>query len=141
MYTVALSMDIKNELPPNYELIKLVLPVTPDNIYCHGDTIYNPSGAEIPDDILFHEHVHKEQQGDSVDLWWNRYLMDKDSRYEQELEAYAKQFILIKRHFPAKAAQEALTELAKNLSTLYNLDITLHQAETSIRHKAKEYNG
>lgn len=131
-------MNIVKSYPPNYELVKLALPVTESNIYCYGDTIYNPSGGYIPDDILYHENVHKEQQGDEVELWWNRYLRDKDFRYEQELEAYAKQYNLIKQHFSAQISKEALYELAKNLSTLYNIDISLHQAETSIRHKAKE---
>jgi len=130
-------MQEKQTPPPNYELIKLALPITPDTIFCHGDTIYNPSGKPIPEDILFHESVHKEQQGEQVDLWWNRYLMDKDFRYQEELEAYAKQYNFIRQHFSAKASKEALYELAKNLSSLYNINITLQEAESAIRHKAK----
>ena len=129
-------MEISNEYPPNFAVIKQILPVTEDTIYCYGETIYNPSGKTIPEDIIFHESIHSKRQKDP-EQWWSRYLTDKRFREEEELIAYANQYLLIKRVYPAKFQKQALDELANNFSSLYNLSITQPQAESKIRHKAK----
>lgn len=130
-------MNIIKGFPLNYELIKLVLNPPPQAIFAWGNDLYNPSGGQIPEDILFHESIHKKQQ-EIPEIWWNRYLTDVQFRYEQELEAYAGQFNYIKQHYPQKAHGDALTDIAMNLKTLYSLDIDLQQAEIRIRNKAKE---
>lgn len=125
-------------LPPNYDLIKLAVNPPPHAIFCYGDTIYNLSGETIPEDTLYHESIHEKQQGSNPDLWWTRWLTDKQFRYNNELEAYAYQFKLIKQHYPQKAQKMALTELASNLKNLYGLDISLGEAESKIRNYATD---
>ena len=128
-------MEIKKEYPPNFNLIKTVFPYENGRIYCYGETIYNPSGKTIPEDIIFHESIHAKRQ-ENPEEWWNRYLTDKQFREEEELIAYANQYLFIKSVYPAKLQKQALDELATNLSLLYNLSITRPQAESKIRHRA-----
>lgn len=128
-----MNMKIIHWFPPNYEEIKSALPIKKGNIYAYGNFIYNPSGGEIPEDIIVHEGVHQRQQGKEPDVWWKRYLTDHDFRRDEEVEAYRVQYSFIKKHYPSKAHKEALNELAENLSTLYNLNITKSEAETLIR--------
>lgn len=51
-------MQIKNEYPPNFTDINLHFPYKDGYVYCYGDTIYNPSGKDIPEDVIFHEVIH-----------------------------------------------------------------------------------
>lgn len=125
--------------PPNIDLIKIALPITKENIYCYGDTVYNPSGNEIEKDIYYHEAIHSIQQDKKPEAWWNRYLTDKHFRLDQELEAYAHQYNFIKKHYPPKAHKPALDNLADNLSRMYNVQINFAQAGSRIRNRAKMY--
>jgi len=91
-------MKIVNENPPE-QLIESIV----DNgmlphegvIYAYGDTIYNPSGADLPDHLIIHEETHCEQQGNDPRRWWDRYLTDPYFRIDQEIQAYARQFAFI----------------------------------------------
>jgi hypothetical protein len=131
-------MKIVKEHPPNFADISRILHPPPTAVFPYGDTIYAPQGGDIPADILFHETIHQKQQGDNPEKWWAHYLYDKDFRYQQELEAYAKQYHFVCEHFPAKAKKECLAELAHELSTHYALDISYFSAHTSIRKYANE---
>lgn len=129
--------------PPNYEQIKRAFPVvdTYPAMFAFGEVLYAPHHEQIPEDILFHERIHTEQQKlfQSPELWWNKYLMDKEFRLTQEVEAYAAQYLWIKKNVHSKAAREALVELASNLaSPLYNLGISYAQAETHIRRRVRK---
>lgn len=86
-------MKIIKERPPIYDAICSIIGKPPDTaIFAYGDTIYNPSGADIPDDIIKHEEVHEKQQGEDPLDWWKKYLRDEDFRLDQELEAYGVQY-------------------------------------------------
>jgi|TARA_Y100000310_G_scaffold314525_1_gene363983 hypothetical protein len=128
-----MDLVIKNEYPPNYKTLEQVFQLRTGNLYPHNPILYNPSGIEIPPDILYHEKIHFEQQGDNPDKWWNNYISSKEFRLEQELEAYSKQLEWIKERYPNKAVKEALDEMANNLSSIYNLDLTQEQAKCRIR--------
>jgi hypothetical protein len=106
-------------------------------VWTFGKTIYNPHKKDIPEDIFFHESVHSERQ-DNPANWWERYLSNAQFRYEEELVAYAAQYAFIKRHYPFKAHKEALFDLANNLASMYNLDIPIPIAESTIRLTAKD---
>lgn len=132
-------MIIKKELPPNIEEIRRAGLGNEGTIYTYGDTIYNPSGEEIPEDIEFHEFIHSKQQKayGSVENWWVKYCWDKEFRLEAEVEAYASQYAVIRKSYPVKACREALDEFASNLSSnMYQLYITKSRAESLIRHKS-----
>lgn len=130
-------MQIRQQLPPNFDLIRIAVNPPADAIFCFGEDLYNPSGQEIPEDVLYHESIHTKQQGKNPGQWWNEWINNKDFRYEQELEAYTHQYHFIKKHYPARAAKEALTDLARNLKTIYGLNINLQETESKIRNKAK----
>ena len=123
--------------PPNIDQIRQSgLSTDQDTLWMYGDTLYNPSGKEIPADILYHESIHMQQQATytNPEMWWIQYLGDKDFRQAQELEAYIFQYKFVRSLFPAKASAECLDELAENMSSsLYNLGLTVHQAATLIR--------
>ncbi len=126
-------------LPPNFDLIRIAVNPPKEARYCYGDTVYNPSGAEIPEDILFHESIHEKQQGKNPEGWWNEWINNKAFRYEQEAIAYGAQMAFIKKHYPVRAQKEALFELSKNLSSLYGIAISYGDAERLIVKFCKEY--
>ena len=93
-------MKIVNEKPPMLEKI-LGVGMNPnlDNvIFTYGDTIYNPSGRDIPEYLIEHESVHTKQQGNDPDGWWERYLRDTYFRLDQETAGYAAQFRFMCNH-------------------------------------------
>ena len=133
-------MKIVQEYPPNFSEIKSVLNPDKSMIYCLGDTIYNPSGGEVFEDILVHEKYHEKQQKEwtSPEIWWTKYLLDKVFREEQEIEAFAAQYAYVRNHSPkASVLYECLQELAGNLSTLYRVNLSFGEASSKIRNKAK----
>lgn len=122
--------------PPNIAEIRAQLSPSKEAIFCYGHTVYNPSGVDIPEDVLWHEAVHEKQQvlWSTPDIWWTKYLFDHAFRLQQEVEAYAAQFTFIKEHYPYKARDEALFGLADDLcSPMYDLKINHRRAETMIR--------
>ncbi len=127
--------------PPNYEIISLAFPAIEKHtpIFCYGDTIFNPFRVSITPDLEFHESIHMRQQGSDPDSWWNRYCIDKDFRYEQELEAYSNQYAFAKK----KGARGKLLDWIKEKcaqsfsSDLYNFGISYGEAESKIRQYAK----
>ncbi len=128
-------MEIKKEYPPNWQYIKTLNPPK-GAVFCFGDIVYSPHG-EPPEDVIFHEQYHSLRQGDAPDVWWTKYIHDPLFRQEEEAEAFAAQWVFVKRHFPRESHKEALIEMAEALSRDYQLNLTCPQAETLIRHKAK----
>jgi len=127
-------MKILNCPPPNWNEIKRFNP--PEKAFFpYYPDIYNPSGVEISEDILYHEIVHLKQQQKfpSPDIWWTKWIFDKNFRQEQEIEAFANQCRFIKKHINDKAYKDCLNECAENLSRNYKLGITKSEAETLIR--------
>jgi hypothetical protein len=49
-------------LPPNIEEIVVLLGRHKDFAYCYVDAIVNPSGRELPADIIYDESVHCREQ-------------------------------------------------------------------------------
>lgn len=131
---------MKNEIayPPNFLNIQTILNPTKGMVYAYGDTIYNPDNIPLYEDLIKHEEVHREQQKKfgSVELWWYEYLTNPEFRLEQELEAYGVQANFLK-FLPDKVWKEAVNELAKQLSMMYNLDIGIREAEAEIKRQVK----
>jgi len=128
-------MKIVTAPPPNVEEIALLLGYQPHASYCYGDTIFNPSGKELPADIIFHESVHCRQQGSNPQGWWYNYLTDPEFRLRQEVEAYGEQYLFAKRHIKeAKVLSWAKESMAFALSSeAYGSLLTYGQAESKIR--------
>jgi hypothetical protein len=128
-------MEIKNCPPPNWNEIKLNFNPPEKAFFPYYPDIYNLSGEKIPEDIIYHEKVHlwQQQAFPSPDIWWTKWIWDKQFRQEQEIEAFARQVEWIKKHINNKAYKDCLNECAENLSKNYKLGITKSQAATLIR--------
>jgi hypothetical protein len=84
---------IVNDWPPNIAAIRAVLPVTRNNIFAYGGTIYSPGSSSLPPELIAHEQVHFEQQAViGVDQWWTRFLADPKFRLSQEIPAHKAEY-------------------------------------------------
>jgi len=128
-------MIIIPDFPPNIRQIREHLTPPPQAVFAFNEIIYNPSGNEIRADIKYHENVHFRQMKEysSSEIWWSKYLIDKDFRLKMEVEAYFEQVQFVKRHATNKVVKELLDEIAEALAMHYNLGITKHQALTLVR--------
>ena len=135
---------ILKQYPPNYEQIRSFFPVHQhEPIFAFGDYIYTPHAEEIPEDIIVHEHVHlwQQKQYQTPEIWWNKYIFDKEFRKHEETEAYNEQYKWVKKNLGTKASEEALFEYANNLSSnLYRLNISYNEASKAIKKYGKAGN-
>ena len=133
-------MKIKRERPPVYDLI-VSAGMRPHEgvVYTYGDTIYNPSGNELPDHIVHHEETHCLQQGDDPDAWWERYVTDPYFRFEQEAEAYAAQYdFMCESIRDRNRRSKILFDMALMLSgPVYGGTVSHSVARKMIKNKAK----
>ncbi len=131
-------MELREEYPPNYSEITRNLNLEGHKpVFCYGKYIYNPHKLKISPFTYAHEKVHSEQQGDNPEKWWNEYLINPKFRLEQELLAMAKEYSLVKLVLK-DMSNDFLYIKAKELSSpLYALNLTIGQAESKIRNKAK----
>lgn len=92
-----MNIKVVTDWPPNIKAIKAVLPVTENNIFAYGQTIYNPGGGRLSRELVAHEQVHFEQQAtfikpwwsrNGVESWWRKFLKDPEFRLSQELAAH-----------------------------------------------------
>ena len=71
--------------------------------------------------------------------WWNRYLVDKQFRFDQELEAHRVEWRKVCEDFPTNRAmrQMGLREIARRLAgSLYGHMITVDAAKREIKKAA-----
>ena len=125
--------------PPNIEQIREVLPVTERNIFAYNQTIYNPGGGKLPPSLIEHEKVHFLQQVNyegGHEAWWERFLVDKAFRLQQEIPAHKIEWRVYL--MSAKATQRnhrrlTLKEMAKRLSApMYGNIISFREAKRLI---------
>lgn len=121
-------MHIEQALPPNYHDICKVVKADPRRaVFTHGDTIFNPSGRQLSEDLLVHETVHIGQQVKSAEIWWERWISDKKFRLEQELAAYAYQYAFVcARHKDRNVRNSFLFEISCHLSSEMYGNIAKH---------------
>jgi len=84
--------------PPNYDEIAARFPIRGKSvIFSYGDKVYNPAGIKVPYEILAHEARHGSQQDAyGVEDWWKHYLIDREFRLDQELEAHMVEYDWLK---------------------------------------------
>ena len=106
-----------------------------DPCFTYGDTIFNPSGNPIDASLMAHEATHQVQQGDEPEKWWDRYLTDKQFRFEQELQAYRVQYKTMQQMMKDRnRLAKLLVNIASDLSgSLYGNMCTLQEAIGLIR--------
>jgi hypothetical protein len=136
-------MKIVRELPPNYEEICKTLSPSDKTVFAYGDTLYAPGikdDTEIQDHLMIHEETHQRQQGDDVEGWWIKYIADPEFRLSQELEAYGNQYAFVsKKDMLAIHRKNFLERIAADLaSPMYGNILSLQEAESKIRNRAKE---
>lgn len=105
-------------------------------VFTYGDTIH--SKDPIPKDLMVHELVHVRQHRDypgGKDMWWERYLEDDQFRYDQEIEAYRKQYQWILNNVKDREVIfKHLMHYAQCLSgEMYGKIITLKKAMDEIK--------
>lgn len=133
-------IKILNEKPPIYDAVVAAgLRFNPATVlFAYDDAIYNPSGQEVPEDIIAHEAVHLQQQAEcgGAEAWWQRYLSDPYFRIQQEVEAYATQYAFICNYIVRDRNRQVhvLISLSRALSgPLYGSMISRSEAEKMIR--------
>lgn len=136
------KVQIIKDYPPNYKTISDNFDLKGQKpIFAYDGKIYNPHGDEIDADIILHEKVHIEQQKKfaNSDLWWSKYIFERDFRLDQELDAYGQQYAFIKKHLPNRISRLALADFGDILSSpMYDVNISKSQAEAMIKRKSKE---
>jgi hypothetical protein len=85
------KIKIKRGLPPNYKLLAKHFPMKGNEIFTYGNKIYTQS--RLSSALLAHEKVHVRQQLKmGVEIWWKKYIEDREFRFQQELEAHRAEF-------------------------------------------------
>ena len=133
-------MYIANKKPPNWAEINRRMNVRRDSVYMYGDTLFNPSGGEIPDDVIVHERVHeKQQEGQDPKIWWIKYLNNKDFRLRMEVEAFGQQYNWVFNQVDKETADLCLKDLSTTLYKNYKLDITQERCYNLIKQYERKH--
>lgn len=137
-------MKVIKAFPPNYAEIDAALRPAKTFIFTYGDTVYFPMQGEngcmkeLRQDLVVHEAIHYAQQSRFLmnpAKWWKRYLADPEWRFEQELEAYRKQWAFISENCNRKDRKALLDDMAKILSSRsYGNVCTYREAAELIQH-------
>lgn len=150
-------MKIVKSLPPNWKDIEKTFPKAKEEqaVFCYGENLHNPFGAEITEDLKIHEAVHSRQQGDNPKDWWAKYINDPKFRIKEEAEAYSAQIFYLKNtkverqdergnkvmvYIPTRVIDWYLDKTAETLSgPLYGEVIDYHKARTLIRKNMENF--
>ena len=121
--------------PPNIEDIRKAFKLSGYEIFCYGDTIYNPAGFELNPSLLAHEEVHERQQGPDPESWWHWYIKEPKFRLGQELEAHKVEYRVLCEQTKDRNKRAALLAYVagKLASPTYGGIVTRHKAMGMIR--------
>lgn len=122
-------MEVRRERPPIFDRANDVFDLQGGEIFCWGNIIYNPSGGHIGIELMEHEKVHRAQQGDDVEGWWDLYLESAEFRLEQEMEAHIREYrVYCLRHKLSVDRQEYLEMISERLASPMYGDIITKEA-------------
>lgn len=122
--------------PPLWEAIDSTFHVAGKPvIFSWGPVIFNPMGVSISRELMAHEAIHGERQGDDeagILRWWDRYILDPAFRLAEELPAHQAEYrAYCKRH--GSGRDKFLRGVAERLaSPLYGNLLTSAAASRSI---------
>ena len=129
-------MEVSNTHPPNYEQILLVFPQAANKgvIFTYGNTIYNPTGGPVSDELKAHEAIHCARQGNDIAGWWDRYLSDPEFRLDEELPAHRAEYRrFLFTHRDREECNAYLLRISERLaSPLYGHLVSPNQARRMI---------
>lgn len=139
--TKAPASQIIQDYPPNIDRIAEVFANAKNMqgvIFAYGEAIYNPSGEDLPQEILAHEMVHCIRQlehPEGVDGWWQQYLTDPEFCYIEEMLAHKAEYAsIIERHPSRLMRRKALKHVGKKLSSaLYGKMVTFEKAKKALQ--------
>lgn len=130
-------MKISKSFPPNFRQVVKAFPAARGHgvIFTYGDTIFNPSGVDIPPCLMEHEQVHSKRQGKNEDIieeWWGRYIASAKFRFEEEVLAHEAEY---RWYINSSKKQQkiALNYIARRLaSPMYGSMTTLKRAKAQL---------
>ena len=127
---------MRHEYPPNIEEIRKVFPLKGGEIFAWDGIIYHPMGTRLPPELIDHELCHFAQQDGDPEGWWERYLVDTEWRFQQELEAHIEEYKSYKRHNKDRNAHIRYLQLiARRLSSpMYGNVVSYREAMRRIKH-------
>lgn len=129
-------MNIIKGPPPNFSQILKALPKanTPGTIFAYYPNVYVLGHSNISDALKAHESVHfKQQKNIGVDKWWDQYLVDKNFRFDQELQAHIAEYKYILEHGARAERRQAMKTIVNRLSSpLYSLGKSKNELTTII---------
>lgn len=116
-------MEVKiiyRSLPPNYDKIIAAIPAARrmDAVFCYGQTVHVVGNRRLAPEILVHETVHAHQQINPEE-WWDRYLVDKKFRLQQEIEAHRREYSARIDGKGRSERRSALAEISKRLASSF----------------------
>lgn len=130
-------MKIIKARPPIFEDIARIFPGAHNInvVFAYDNAIYNPSGNEIPPELMAHETVHIERQNEiGVNEWWAMYLSDAAFRFQEELLAHIAEYNAYCEQRPSRQLKRKfLHQIATRLSSkLYGRMISYNGAKEAI---------
>jgi hypothetical protein len=127
-------MEVRYEKPPIWDRAQKAFDLQGGEIFAWGNIIYVPGGGALPIWLIAHEKVHREQQGDDVEGWWDLYLDDPEFRLDQEMEAHIMEYrVFCLKHKWPPDRRAYLEDIGERLaSPMYGCDITKEDAMAKI---------
>lgn len=109
-------------------------------MFCYGPAIYRPKmSGTIDVALMAHEAVHAMRQDNDPDGWWDRYLIDDQFRFYEELLAHRREFEIASHGKPRPKRRYILNQIAKRLSgPMYGNVVITEKAKRLIKVKTLE---
>ena len=129
--------------PPNFNKIISVFPAgsKSNTIFAYSPFIYVSGKPKLSPALNVHENVHisrQESYTGGAEAWWDRYLVDKNFRLEEELLAHCAEYEYLIQFGSRDERRSALKNVAARLSgPLYNLGLSPKHAAKLIEEKLK----
>lgn len=136
-------MSVISGRPPNFTKIVAVFPqaLKATTVFAYYPNIYVSGKPTLSDALFAHEKVHLRRQQvyeGGTEAWWDRYLVDRDFRLDEELKAHVVEYQFLSENGSRDQRRMALKQVAERLSSgLYRLGITPKQAASLIKVNAK----
>lgn len=128
-------MKIVDGYPPNFEKVAAAFPEAKRKcvMFTYGSVIYAPHGIRVPASLRRHEEIHSHRQSViGIEKWWDRYIIDKDFRFEEELLAHRAEYNWFRTNRPEQR-KRMLKLIAERLSSdLYGCVVPQADAQRMI---------
>ncbi len=129
--------------PPNFEKLVKVFPAAlkAGTIFAYAPNIYVSGQPTLSPALNTHEHVHLSRQQvyeGGPEAWWDRYLIDREFRLEEELLAHCAEYQYLIEFGSRKDRRKALDTVASRLcGPLYSLGLSPKKAAALIESRIK----